>query len=234
MRIISTIHDYYDGVQREGQDQSLVYVRTPVEKYDLFDCKDLFNPVNSTFNNELFWIQQIIVGFCGKYHLCLKLVHASNVKYCYNIEDCDKFAEAHLSEKNHEIYLRTKQHYSKWGLDRTPYHRRPLRAYHYSLKEKFEKFNENVISDALFVTERCPQFTIRKKDHLYIFTLNHSLKDYDFFRVYDARAAFQEISMFMSNIGNPEKPIPAVSDGDMLEAKGFDIKWSFRKEPNGK
>jgi hypothetical protein len=36
--------------------------------------------------------------------------------------------------------------------------------------------------------------------------------------------------MFMCNLAVPQKPIPEVSDADMVVAKGFD-KWSFRKEP---
>jgi len=42
--------------------------------------------------------------------------------------------------------------------------------------------------------------------------------------------AFQEISMFIEMLGNPEKPIPQPSDDVMRDIKGFD-KWSFRKEP---
>lgn len=42
--------------------------------------------------------------------------------------------------------------------------------------------------------------------------------------------AYQELQMWMSNQAIPHKPIPKVSDKDMVTAKGFD-KWSFRKEP---
>jgi hypothetical protein len=35
--------------------------------------------------------------------------------------------------------------------------------------------------------------------------------------------------MYLSNQAAPEKPIPAISNSDMIEAKGFDLKNSFRK-----
>lgn len=62
----------------------------------------------------------------------------------------------------------------------------------------------------------------------YMFELNPNLKSYEFFRVKDAYSAFQEIEMWLSNQASPEKSIPSVSNNDMIEAKGFDLKHSFR------
>ena len=63
--------------------------------------------------------------------------------------------------------------------------------------------------------------------------LNPRLSDFGFARVLDPFTAYQELRMWLSNLTNPEKPIPYVSDQDMLLAKGFD-KFSFRKDPGGK
>lgn len=61
---------------------------------------------------------------------------------------------------------------------------------------------------------------------------NACLKDVDFFRVFDPFTAFQELSMYYGGVlVHPNRPIPDVSDEDMVEVKGFDKKWSFRKPP---
>jgi hypothetical protein len=60
---------------------------------------------------------------------------------------------------------------------------------------------------------------------------NACLKDLEFFRIVDPYTAFQEIAMFLGGLAVPLKPIPHVDDKTMVEAKGFDKKWSFRKEP---
>jgi hypothetical protein len=44
--------------------------------------------------------------------------------------------------------------------------------------------------------------------------------------------AFQEIQMFISGVlGIDENPTVEVSDKDKIISRGFDYKWSFRKEP---
>jgi hypothetical protein len=40
--------------------------------------------------------------------------------------------------------------------------------------------------------------------------------------------------MFLGGMASPEKPIPPVSDADMVICKGFDPKYSFRKAPGKK
>jgi len=89
----------------------------------------------------------------------------------------------------------------------------------------------------LFEQERCPIFVAESHETDRItwkavgtITFNPCLKDYDFMRVFDPYQAFQEISMFMGNLAEPRKPIPAIDDKTMAEIKGFD-KWSFRKPP---
>jgi hypothetical protein len=64
-------------------------------------------------------------------------------------------------------------------------------------------------------------------------TYNDCLEPLKFVRVFDPYTAYQEIYMFVCNTAMPDKPIPKVSDADMVTAKGFD-KWSFRKEPRKK
>ena len=46
----------------------------------------------------------------------------------------------------------------------------------------------------------------------------------------DTFTAYQELQMYFGALAQPNKPIPNVSDKDMVSIKGFD-KWSFRKRP---
>jgi hypothetical protein len=59
---------------------------------------------------------------------------------------------------------------------------------------------------------------------------DQTLGQYDVFRIMDAYTAYQEATMFMGNLAAPEKPIPQMSDEDMVGIKGFD-RFSFRKPP---
>jgi hypothetical protein len=60
--------------------------------------------------------------------------------------------------------------------------------------------------------------------------LNPRLQDIEFFRKMDTYTVYQEITMFMYNRAFPNRPIPHVSDEDLITAKGFN-QYSFRKDP---
>ncbi len=68
----------------------------------------------------------------------------------------------------------------------------------------------------------------RKREYKIVY--NACLKELDFFKVIDTYTAFQELQMFMGGMARPNKPIPHVSDKNMVSIKGFD-EWSFRKPP---
>lgn len=61
---------------------------------------------------------------------------------------------------------------------------------------------------------------------------NPNLSLLQFQQIKDPYTAFQEIEQWLCNQASPEKPIPQISNNDMIEAKGFDLKYSFRKEKN--
>ena len=61
-----------------------------------------------------------------------------------------------------------------------------------------------------------------------LLTLEPQLYQYEFYRVMDSYTAYQELSMYIGGRASPEKPIPAIDDVTLAQAKGFD-KFSFRK-----
>lgn len=72
----------------------------------------------------------------------------------------------------------------------------------------------------------------RLADPVHLF-LHPNLKRLEFYRVEPAAQAYQSIRQWLSNLTNPEKPVPALDDVTLAESKGFD-KFSFRKEPKRK
>jgi hypothetical protein len=83
----------------------------------------------------------------------------------------------------------------------------------------------------IFEQYKCPIFLLYKDvwSDKKTLVINPCLRPYQFFKVKDTYTAFQDLAMFVSNMANPEKPIPTISNADMIYAKGFD-KNSFRKD----
>lgn len=66
---------------------------------------------------------------------------------------------------------------------------------------------------------------------IYLYT-NPLLRPLGFSSIKDPYTAFQEIYQYVGGVlNNQMKPMPILDDETMAEIKGFDKKWSFRKEP---
>ncbi|MGD0899843.1 MAG: hypothetical protein ABR915_18575 [Thermoguttaceae bacterium] len=240
MRIVSDFHDYYDTVQATGQDQTVVYLRTRRE-VGLNRNSFPFPVFEGTFQ---YWshpqagvpIVQIVVGFCGKVYPILRLAHqrksepSPNIASCYTLSEVDAFIERHFKQREIETY-RSKPR--RWRF-----------APHWPMEQRREKFDEFFDTYAakqsafgqLFLDSRCPILVAStwwgagERNREYKIVYNECLKDLEFFRVMDTFTAYQELQMYFGAMAQPNKPIPNVSDKDMISIKGFD-KWSFRKPP---
>lgn len=60
------------------------------------------------------------------------------------------------------------------------------------------------------------------------------LNDYDFFRLFPASQAYQELMMFKGAIANPAPPMVELTDKDKQTKFGFTHQYSFKKEPGGR
>jgi hypothetical protein len=60
-------------------------------------------------------------------------------------------------------------------------------------------------------------------------TFNPRLASTGFQKIFDVQQAYQTLRVWLCNQAAPNKPIPEVSNADMIVAKGFDLKSSFRK-----
>lgn len=225
MRIISSFKDYYDSVQIYGQSDS-VYIRNPEE----IDCDiswGKFYPYN--YEGLLEIDERLIphaIGFCGKIYYCIqynKINHGENknISHCfYDFDSLNEFILTNFNKKQIKTYLNQKVYiFSTYQNNLKKFFKENKYADE-SYKELFFQFRTPIIVKKTKL-ESTNKFTVFK---------NSCLSEFEFYKIFSSYQAFQEVSMFIENLGNPEKPIPQPSDDVMRDIKGFD-KWSFRKEP---
>lgn len=217
MRIISDFHDYYDCIQKYGQDD-LIFER----KSQTFNEQELKLPyvpyTPSNFNDY-------IIGFCGKLYPFLHydksdynrdaMRYEHIIHNFYDFESADAFIQKQLKKKDLANYLSN----TRW---------RAWQVKQKEIKEFFNSFN-NIKCDDYFFNYGSPILFFSKSGREWNVRANPTLKKYGFQKVFDVYKCFQELSMFISNTAKPIKPIPTIPDEIMCEIKGFD-RWSFRKE----
>ena len=121
MRIISPFHDYYDVVQSQGQDHSLIYQRrertiTP-KKYPF----PVMHRWWRHYPGDLSLYQKII-GFCGKIYPVFWLSKGDVRKTAFNLEDVDKFVNENFKEHEIEGYNLKSSSRGHWRRYRTSKH----------------------------------------------------------------------------------------------------------------
>lgn len=213
MRIVSKRKDYYDSAMGYGQDPSIVYVRN----------EQIF---------ERYLNETLMIGFCGKiypyihYSKLSSIEHPNGVsEYCYNEEQYRKCIEKYEDKKTLDYYL-TKDYWSLWARKYVTKQENKLIYFNADYSKFTKLFRE--YNTPIWYYHQSESFIIPRK---YYLTINPQLKPLQFAKAVDPFQAFQEISMYLGGIlgtGNPS--IPEISDRDLLEAKGFDYKFSFRKD----
>jgi len=225
--------DYYDGVVgTTGVDKTIVYNRDVIE-LDEKERPKIFHPVGhsfkfqkengfvnlnnygikSEFSKEIQAYSYFIIGFCGKVYIGWKIYNIVNklfdVKITYDLD------------------------YMKSVLKPSDYRGNFMEDVDYIQ-------NYNAIK--LFRELNAPIFVYDsdyKRTEIYgrgnsKFFVNPNLGEYEFYKIFDAFQAFQEIQMFIGGVlGTGEKEIVEVADKYKIQQYGFD-KWSFRKEKETK
>jgi hypothetical protein len=223
MIIHSPFHDYYDVVAKSvGVDRGLRWFR---KKQIVSESKANYRWGDTS--------DHIIIWFCRKVYRVVEIPTPYNreqtavTHHHYDMAAVDHFVQEHTKHKEYEFWAgKRKRHPSIrhfWGSMWCG-----SRDAHRKFFESTTHTNTAAYLEQLAEEHRTPIVTYRARDDRYI--INDELKQYDFIRQADPYTAYQEISMFLGGLAYPEKPIPPVSDKDMIIAKGFDD-WSFRKPP---
>ena len=238
MRINSSFKDYYDGCLGLGFDDNVTYQRFEKRvKLERFPFQSFWkNGVQTVF------VESIVVGLCGKLHpiLALQTQHGdqdkktrSTRKLCFSVADVDSYVQSNYGDSVYELYRAKhyqKGHGSRWGYyQRTGEFERYFNATNYpAWGVEHDTYRKYFDEHPLFVA-RCRD--CHKPCEL---VYNTPLKSVEFYRLFDAHQTFQELEMWLNNQAQPRKPIPEISNDDMIESKGFDLKSSFRKEKSKK
>jgi hypothetical protein len=232
MRIISKFRDYYDSVAASGIDKETVYVRTRVEPQELPSELVSIDKSRRQFNGQLDGEYTVtIIGFCGKLYPVVVHEHYNshyqNVREVYHshnelMDHFEKVKKANSSTSYQ--YSRALRYENLWFVN---------------ISKRFFGDFGSVNYESFFLDNKLVSFSLanstRCSDEYNGFVINPVLKDYDIFKIIDPWTAFQEISMFIGGVlGSPNKPITQIADIDMVVAKGFDKKLSFRKAPTKK
>ena len=221
MRIISKFRDYYDCIQRMGQDRSIVYLREKKvvkTEWPFPRCPGYYAP----YDKQLARLR--VIGFCGKITPLVELRadKESPSFLCWDTKAMDAFMQAHLKAHEWRDYCK-----SRW-------------SQRSNFRQFFEECTQRESSfEYLFRNHHSPLFVAGGYTKPRI-VFNACLKDVQFYTRFDSYQAFQEIAMYMGGVlgthgGHKTKyqgkrMSSVVSDRDLAAAKGFD-KFSFRKGP---
>lgn len=245
MKISSDFNDFYDLIQGEGQDQSIIYNRYKKISIEQDTPFSGFHWLGRGTLDELIDIHSYVIGFCGSIYPLLELsvwTGSNRISaYCYNLHDVETFVKKHKSKEyndwcvvGHKNNGHRRNHWP-WYFRRSGFESFFNNCEKYKNSSVVQKFFKDH-TDPIFVITDQPS-EIKKRWHSnieYKISYNCSLKDLEFYRIFDSYRAFQEINMWINNQAVPMKPIPQMTDEIKLESKGFDKKYSFRKDATKK
>lgn len=222
MRIISDFVDYYDCIQGTIFDKDVVYYRKTkvLEEYNrksisshgfTYDNFNYFRPQYWNRYSEASY-QIIIVGFCDKiYPLFLFYKTTSdNFKPQYDIVTSADLA---------------KEHIDKYKWKKVPRWMHPYQ----DIDDSWNGITQLIATEKM--SEYCLKYNVPIWiRHRFLLQSNPCLKDFSFQKLLHPYEAFQRLYQWFCSKASPEKDIPKISNNDLIEAKGFDLKYSFRKE----
>ncbi len=258
MRIISDFKDFYDPVQRQGQDKNCTWLRkAEVFEYKVlpsFDRKNKFHWINislpvSKFRTVSFTVLPHVLGFCGELYPFLEIYHWNDDNsrvVCYDVVSSDETISEFV-----ENYCQRSHKYSprSYGLEKQ------------DIQIFFDEMSVNKNLKGIFVENQAPIFIVNLCYNKIVFHGRNntkelpvvngvalkatdlssegyyrqsylSLKDFAFFKVRDSYRAFQDIHQYLSGVLGVGHPyVPEMSDAVKIAAHGYD-KFSFRKQPS--
>lgn len=215
MLIKSNFQDYYDGGAVNGIDTERMYLRltkgeTTATRFDMHGLE--------------------VIGFCGKIYPFVNFSSKIFSDWTRHPKDYTLYGEDAIlydfKEGNRrDVFVKSEA--------------RPTFGFNLRREEFIRSLENNVFLKGLFLEYKTPIFHFKavseyhwRRGSEHELTINPKLSDFAFYKVKPTIEAFQEIEMYVSNVlTNTESAVmPVGSDLDILKGKGFDPKFSFRKE----
>lgn len=259
MRIISDYNDYYDSVQKLGQDQSVIYLRK-TESFSSDDI-DIIKNKNKKFVLKTFKIfcnahirsfrEMSINGWWERYEKIitkdLKFYPSYHLFYfcgkIYSVillQVIDIFPQKYVWLFNvndlNKFIEEYKVYETKEYLKNHNYYKKSLDNQIYRFNQWFmyeSKFDIDWFIEnkviSLLLDIRCRYFASESN----IVTINPCLKNIEFYKVMDSYTVYQELDMYISGtLSYPQNAMVEVSDEQKVLKHGFDPKYGFRKRKN--
>lgn len=228
--------DYYDGVVgTTGIDKSIVYERKIIEIDDrsqipkpfYFDIRTKDNNIRKLCNVNINTKQKkfqkfspFFIGFCGKIYVGWKLYSTGKSRIDYFRPTIN----THFTYDANVIADLIKIHDKKTNERKTVFRDLVKSVENMDLVELFRKYKT-----PCFVYDPDNKRTEIDGHNKQRFFVNPILKDYQFYKVFDAFQTLQEIQMFIGGVlGTNERETVTIADKYKIQKHGFD-KWSFRK-----
>jgi len=232
MRMISKIHDYYDGVARNTiSDKTFTFVR---KTKDLGEIKcDLLSLTSYETKDKTITIEGEVVGFCGVIYPCIrvgvtpKFGPYPRTEYAFYMYEWDE-AEIFIPWKEiripaHRFYSSPKDEIKSW-LEKG-----------YGSRSWFQDevmgVRDNPKLKSIFHDHKIAYFRIMRECREIKLISYPILTKLSFYKVFDCYTGFQALEYYLTNeLVKPDEIDFEPSDELKAQAHGFD-KWSFRKEP---
>lgn len=241
MRIISKLRDYYDNAMAYGQDQSVVFVRNAEVLDEKLVPKAVMEKIvagnwdigqRRKKDVTLAYAKNTIV-FCGKTYRSITVERTmphpngpvygtlKEVKVFYSIEEYRAYHDLHGFE--------FRDTNSRWTWMRTP--ETSLTAF--LSNQGTDELAEFCIENRYVILTHGDMAILNPEgytyDHKKQLIANGFLDKFQFFRVMDSFAAYQELDMFISGTLPRSTAMPIeIEDKYRIAQHGFD-KYSFRK-----
>lgn len=226
MRIISPFRDYYDTAQGFGADQTRVFVRKPkihaVKPSDLPSVlRDLFREARGHGDHTQVY-SVIPIVFCGRLYHAVRVTHRVRDRSSllgrqetivhYDLEVARNWAAANgLAAVERGMEARLRDGRVATGTSQG----RPV---------------DGAARDWL-IENRAAILVGDEADYSGFLTENSPLAPLQFYRIFAAPQAYQELDMFLSGVLSAEdRPMLPISDEIRAQQHGFD-RLSFRRAP---
>lgn len=237
MRIISPFHDYYDSAMAFGQDLGVVYARkedpvqyassnkVPADLAFMLPCRpDVEHRLSfaTAYWDSTGGLFPLTVAFCGRLYRGVRVVTTDGEQQVF------------YDKPSLVNYLEQGKHAKLLACLEPEARRRPSWYKKMGAAEFFSKQGD-ASNSAYFLENRLPVLAwtpgIPGRASL---ARNIKLADFQFYRVFDAYTAYQELDMFISGVLAPEsRPMSKISDKVKAQQHGFDC-HSFRTDPTKK